>query len=40
MPDSPLGAEQKAAWGAYRQALRDLPETATNPSDVEWPVAP
>ena len=25
MADSPLSAEQKAAWAAYRQQLRDLP---------------
>lgn len=26
MPDSPLSTEQRAAWVAYRQALRDWPE--------------
>lgn len=24
MPDSPFTAEQRAAWGVYRQALRDM----------------
>lgn len=24
LPDSPLSAEKKAEWAAYRQALRDL----------------
>lgn len=28
--DSPLSAEKKAEWAAYRQILRDLP------SDIEW----
>lgn len=25
---------------AYRQALRDLPETFDDPADIVWPVAP
>lgn len=25
LPDSPLTPDQRAAWAAYRQALRDLP---------------
>lgn len=28
------------AWLAYRQALRDLPETVTDYDNVEWPVKP
>lgn len=42
--DSPLTAEQKAAWQTYRQALRDLPSTI--PQDIEsiaeilWPSPP
>lgn len=43
MPDSPLTAEEKAAWIAYRQALRDLtknfPDAKTD-SDVIWPEPP
>lgn len=31
LPDSPLNEAQRAAWAAYRQALRDLP------SHVNWP---
>jgi len=31
LPDSPLNEAQRAAWAAYRQALRDLP------NDVNWP---
>lgn len=30
----------KAAWGAYRQALRDLPETQPDPLNIVWPVPP
>ncbi len=30
----------KAAWAAYRQALRDLPASNTNPRAIELPVAP
>lgn len=41
MPDSPLGADAKAAWAAYRQQLRNLPDQAgldlNNPT---WPTAP
>lgn len=39
-PDAPLTDEQRAAWRAYRQALRDLPETASDPLAMEWPAAP
>lgn len=28
------------AWRAYRQALRDLPITATDPFNPEWPIKP
>ncbi|MGE5552816.1 MAG: tail fiber assembly protein [Betaproteobacteria bacterium] len=38
LPDVPLTPEQKAAWAAYRQALRDLPETTTDPFNPVWPV--
>jgi hypothetical protein len=31
---------QKDAWFAYRQALRDLPGTLTNPTNVTWPTPP
>jgi hypothetical protein len=40
MPDSPLSAEQKAAWAAYRQALRDVPATANDEGWVIWPSRP
>lgn len=34
LPDAPLTRAQKSAWRAYRQALRDYPETG------EWPEPP
>jgi hypothetical protein len=36
LPDVPLTAEQKAAWAAYRQALRDLPDVP----NVVFPTPP
>lgn len=30
----------QAQWAAYRQILRDLPQTYTNPEDVVWPTEP
>lgn len=38
--DSPLAPAAKAAWAAYRQALRDVPQQAGFPGTVMWPVAP
>ena len=35
--DAPVDA---AAWAAYRQQLRDLPQNYILPSDVEWPQEP
>jgi len=40
LPDAPLAGEQKAAWATYRQALRDLPESAADLDNVVWPVQP
>lgn len=45
LPRSPLTDEQKDAWEAYRQALRDLPSTLTEeailyPDTITWPVKP
>lgn len=40
MPDVDLTEEQKAAWAAYRQSLRDLPESFASPGEVEFPVKP
>jgi hypothetical protein len=30
----------KEAWAEYRQSLRDLPSTVTNPTNVTWPAPP
>jgi hypothetical protein len=32
--------EKKAEWSAYRQALRDLPDTVTDVFNPVWPVMP
>ncbi|WP_102394955.1 phage tail assembly chaperone [Enterovibrio norvegicus] len=40
VPDCPLSNEKKAEFLAYRQALRDIPQTYTNPDDVVWPTKP
>lgn len=40
MPDAPLTDEQKNAWASYRQALRNLPESAADLDNVIWPVKP
>jgi hypothetical protein len=37
IPDSPF---DKAAWGAYRQDLRDLTKQVGYPDNVAWPEAP
>lgn len=47
-PDYPLADEQRAAWTAYRQALRDLPEQPGFPwlgggeddTECPWPEVP
>lgn len=38
--DSPLSAEQRAAWATYRQALRDLPQTYGGEGPIPWPQEP
>lgn len=45
--DSPLTESKKTEWATYRQALRDLPSTATptlddngNLQNVTWPDEP
>jgi hypothetical protein len=41
--DSPLSDEKKAEWAAYRQALRNLPQSQPNlddPAQVVWPDEP
>lgn len=38
--DAPLTGTQKAAWAAYRQSLRAIPEQAQFPNNIVWPTAP
>lgn len=43
LPDSPLTAEKKQAWAAYRAALRNLTTEfadAVNADDIVWPTNP
>lgn len=40
LSDAPLDDVQKAAWTAYRQALRDVPQQEDFPVSVVWPAAP
>ncbi|MCS6237148.1 hypothetical protein G3495_18840 [Shewanella baltica] len=40
MSDNPLSVEKKAEFAAYRQALRDLPQSTDNPDEIVWPVKP
>ncbi len=35
--DAPV---DQAAWATYRQALRDIPEQAGFPQDIQWPDPP
>jgi hypothetical protein len=35
--DAPV---DQAEWATYRQALRDLPATNSDPREIEFPVAP
>jgi hypothetical protein len=36
-PDAPVDHE---AWAAYRQQLRELPDTTTDPFNPVWPTPP
>lgn len=38
--DSPLSAEKKEEWKAYRQALRDITSDPAFPSHHKWPIEP
>lgn len=38
--DSPLSPEKIAEFAAYRQELRDIPQTYSSPDDVVWPEKP
>lgn len=37
LPDAPVDA---AVWAEYRQSLRDLPESSSDPLDVVFPSKP
>jgi len=41
VPDATnVNEEKKALWIQYRQQLRDLPSTHSDPDNVQWPKAP
>ena len=40
VPDSPMTALQRTCWAQYRQALRNMPETTTDPNNPTWPQEP
>ena len=40
LPDSPLSGDARAAWAAYRQALRDISDQPGFPQVIDWPEAP
>jgi hypothetical protein len=37
VPDAPV---DQSAWASYRQALRDVPQQAEFPTDIDWPIKP
>ena len=38
--DSPLSDSKKTEWKTYRQALRDLPATESDPENATFPTKP
>lgn len=38
--DAPLSDAERAAWAAYRTALRQIPEQKGFPDAVDWPLPP
>jgi hypothetical protein len=40
LADAPLSEDEREAWGAYRQELRDVPQQPGFPRVVEWPMEP
>lgn len=40
LADSPFDAAIKAAWVSYREALRQIPQQASFPWDIQWPTKP
>ena len=40
LDDTPFDNAKKMAWANYRQALRDIPDQASFPWDIQWPTQP
>ena len=40
LADAPVDETQKQEWTTYRQSLRDIPQTFSNPDDVTYPDKP
>ena len=40
LPDSPLSSTKKTERATYRQALRDLPASTSDPETPTWPTEP
>lgn len=40
LADAALDQLEKAAWAAYRQALRDVPQQNDFPNNIVWPISP
>jgi hypothetical protein len=40
LADASLTDEKKLEWKQYRQLLRDLPTTQTDPINIVWPTQP
>jgi hypothetical protein len=40
LSDAPLSEVEQAAWLAYRQGLRDVPQQAGFPTSIVWPISP
>jgi hypothetical protein len=40
LPDVSLPEEKRAQWISYRQALRDITTTQTDPTNIIWPTPP
>ena len=38
--DHQLSEVEEAAWWAYRQSLRDVPQDHDDPTDITWPEPP
>ncbi len=38
--DCVMSLEKQDAWAAYRKALRDLPASTQDPTQVVWPIPP